>query len=372
MISGLSLLLVTACSGTSHDSTAADGTPVRATSNAPVHATPHAPVHATPHAPVHATSHAPVHATPKASPTASTRAVGTSSATPTTNPPAVAAPEPGTWWHPAPSGPNSGPEFQWELDHALNVQSTSDMGYAAANAVGGKASDPAVYDIDGIDNSASAVSALHRLNDKVICYVEVGAAGNYYSAADEGIPVTYYAQLKAAGDLGSSVPGYPEYYLNISAASTARIIEAMIQQQCAAKGFDAVEPDIDDSYTDATGFQITETMNIEYDKMLGAYAHSLGLAWGQKNGDNDPQFAASLEPTTDFLLDEECNFYQTCAVVTSPYVQAGKLVLDAEYTDDWGNDTAKDLAQFCTYDLAHGIDGTLFTTALAGQRDPCR
>jgi len=246
------------------------------------------------------------------------------------------------------------------------------MGYAATNDGGQEASGPTVYDIDGIDNSASTVTALHRLHDKVICYVEVGAAGNYYSAADEGIPVTYFAQLKAAGDLGSSVSGYPEYYLNISSASTGRIIEAMIRQQCSAKGFDAVEPDIDDSYTDATGFKITEGMNISYDKMLGAYAHSLGLAWGQKNGDNDSQFSASLEPVTDFLLDEECNFYQTCGVVTSPYVKAGKLVLDAEYTDDWGDDTAKDLAQFCTFDLAHGIDGTLFTTALAGQRDPCR
>jgi len=360
MMSGLSLLLVTACSGSSHDSTVASGTSVRATSNAPVRATPK----------TGSTASARAVGTRSAKP--KRRAVGTSSAKPKTSPPAVAAAKPGTWWHPRPIGPNGGPEFQWELDHGLNVQSTADMGYAATNAARQDASNPTVYDIDGIDNSASTVRALHRLNDKVICYVEVGAAGNYYSAADEGIPVTYFAQLKAAGDLGSSVSGYPEYYLNISSVSTARIIEAMIRQQCAAKGFDAVEPDIDDSYTDATGFNITEGTNISYDKMLGAYAHSLGLAWGQKNGDNDPQFSASLEPVTDFLLDEECNFYQTCGVVTSPYVKAGKLVLDAEYTDDWGDDAAKDLAQFCTFDLAHGIDGTLFTTALAGQRDPCR
>ena len=178
--------------------------------------------------------------------------------------------------------------------------------------------------------------------------------------------------MKAAGDLGSKVPGYPEYYLNINAASTARIIEAMIRRQCSAKGFDAVEPDIDDSYADVTGFKITEGENIRYDKMLGAYAHSLGLAWGQKNGDSDPRFSAALEPTTDFLLDEECNFYHTCGVVTPPYVKAGKMVLDAEYTDDWGSDTAKDLAKFCAFDLSHGIDGTSFTRALAGQRNPCR
>ena len=118
----------------------------------------------------------------------------------------------------------------------------------------------------------------------------------------------------------------------------------MIRQQCAAKGFDAVEPDIDDSYTDSTGFPITEAQNEAYDRTLAAYAHHLGLAWGQKNGDNDPAFSAALEPTTDFLLTEECRYYQTCGIVTPPYVRAGKLVLDAEYTNDWGRNVAVDLA----------------------------
>ena len=76
--------------------------------------------------------------------------------------------------------------------------------------------------------------------------------------------------------------GYPESYLNINAPSTLSIIESMIRQQCAAKHFDAVEPDIDDSYTDSTGFRISEAENERYDEALGAYAHSLGLAWGQK------------------------------------------------------------------------------------------
>ena len=229
-----------------------------------------------------------------------------------------------------------------------------------------------LYDIDGIENSAATVTALHRLGGKAICYIEIGAAGNYYPAADEGIPVSYYSQLQAAGDLGGKVAGYPESYLNINAPSTLSIIESMIRQQCAAKHFDAVEPDIDDSYTDSTGFRISEAENERYDEALGAYAHSLGLAWGQKNGDNDPAFSAALEPTTDFLLTEECNFYQTCTIVTGPYARAGKLVLDAEYTDDWGSAVAADLSKFCPADGAARIDGTLFTSALAGQRHPCR
>lgn len=334
IVGGLSLLLAAACGGQRHAPT---GTAVR---------------------------------TPAAAKTASTV---TATATPA-GPPTAASPKPTapTWWHPSDVGPNNGPEFQWELDHPLSMGSATDMSGGARSAAGHLAPRPTVYDIDGIENPASTVAALHRSGDKVICYIEVGSAGNYYPAADEGIPVTYYAQLAAAGDLGSKVPGYPESYLNINAASTVSIIKSMIRQQCAAKGFDAVEPDIDDSYTDTTGFTITEAENETYDETLGAYAHGLGLAWGQKNGDSDPAFSAALEPTTDFLLTEECNFYQTCGIVTPPYLRARKLVLDAEYTDDWGGDGATDLRKFCAADMARGIDGTLFTSSLAGQRDPCQ
>jgi hypothetical protein len=347
ILGGFSLiLLATACSS-GHESTTADVAPAHTATTGPQAAS-----------------------APAAAPTVAP-SVASSAATSVADAPAAAAKK-RTWWRPRAVGPNAGPEFQWELDHALNVRSLSDMGNNVTNALGRRARNVTVYDIDGINNSAAVVRTLHRLHDKVICYIEVGAAGNYYSAAQEGISVTYYQQLKAAGDLGAAVPGYPENYLNINTRSTFRIIKTMIRQQCARKGFDAVEPDIDDSYTDTTGFRITEAQNIKFDKLLGGYAHSLGLAWGQKNGDNDPAFSAALEPTTDFLLDEECNFYQTCGIVTPPYVKAGKLVLNAEYTDDWGSNRAADLAKFCAYDVGHHIDGTLFTTALAGQRNPCR
>lgn len=335
ILGGVSLLLAAACGGPGHDSGPTAGSAPAATQE----------VTAAPAIPARPTATAPG---PRPRPTAR------------------------AWWHPGGSGPDNGPRFQWELDHPLNTHSAEDIGAGAVNAAGRLAAGPTVYDIDGIENPASTVAALHRLGDKVICYIEVGAAGSYYSAASEGIPVSYYSQLAAAGDLGRKVPGYPERYVDIHAASTVSVIESMIRQQCAAKGFDAVEPDIDDSYSDSTGYPVTEAENEAYDRTLGAYAHSLGLAWGQKNGDNDPAFAKALEPATDFLLTEECSFYHTCRLVSAPYVRAGKLVLDAEYTDDWGGAVAADLGRFCAADLSAGIDGTLFTSALAGQRSPCR
>jgi hypothetical protein len=280
--------------------------------------------------------------------------------------------QPRSWWRPTDAGPNDGPEFQWELDHPLNVGLVSDTGSGAVNGLGGRSGVTTVYDIDAIMNPASTVAALHRLGDRAICYIEVGAAGNYYPAGEEHLKVSYYQQLSQAHDLGAVMPGFPERYLNVNAPSTVAIIEAMIAQQCAAKGFDAVEPDIDDSYTDATGFSITEADNVRYDLALAAYAHSLGLAWAQKNGDSDPAFSLELEPHADFLLDEECRYYQTCGTVAAPYTHARKLVLDAEYVDDWGPNVAADLRQFCPADIGSHVDGTLFTAALAGQRNPCR
>ena len=47
---------------------------------------------------------------------------------------------------------------------------------------------PVIYDIDGIINPASTVAALHARGDHVVCYVEVGAVGNYYTAATRGSP----------------------------------------------------------------------------------------------------------------------------------------------------------------------------------------
>ena len=88
---------------------------------------------------------------------------------------AAAASATSPWWVPTAS---QHIEWQWELDHALNTSSSTDMAYGDTPASGAPAANPTVYDIDGIDNPASTVSALHSLGDKAVCYVEVGTAGN--------------------------------------------------------------------------------------------------------------------------------------------------------------------------------------------------
>ena len=180
---------------------------------------------------------------------------------------------------------------------------------------------PTLYDIDAILNPASTVTTLHGLGDHAICYVEVGTAGNYYSAHDEGVPTTYFAQLKAAGDLGKKLSGYPEYFININAGSAVSIVESMINKQCAGKGFDAVETDLDETFNGnegATGFTITQANEESYLTTLANYMHGIGLGWIAKNLDDTgvQSFVTHLEPLAQGIVTEQCNQYDTCSLLT--------------------------------------------------------
>lgn len=263
-----------------------------------------------------------------------------------------------SWWVP----PLGNQPWQWELSHPLRLTNARDMGTNDRLPDGHRAPAPVIYDIDAIINPASTVSALHAMGKHVVCYIEVGAAGNYYSARDEGIPTTYYQQLKTAGEFGNKVPGYPEYYLNIESPETVSIIEAMIEQQCATKGFDAVETDIDEEYDDNSGFPITKSDEESYMTTLADYMHGLGLGWFIKNPDDtEDSYATDMEPLADAVLTEQCNQYHTCGYL-SAYV-GHKAVFNAEYQ--------LKPSEFCPNDLALGFNGARFNTGLTGIRKPC-
>jgi hypothetical protein len=268
------------------------------------------------------------------------------------------------WW----SLPTGRVSWQWVLNHPLDLTSSSDMGTNDLLPDGSPAPSPTVYDIDGIINPASTVEALHARHDHVICYVEVGSAGNYYSAGQEGIATNYFDQFAAVGVLGKTLPGYPqESFLDITSPATIGIVESMIRQQCAAKRFDAVETDLDETYTGydgSTGFPLTEADERTYLTTLARYIHGLQMGWIAKNlVDTGNNFASVMEPLADGLLTENCNQERQCgqAVV---YIAHGKGVLNAEY-----NLTT---SQFCPADDAAGINGAHLDTSLNGFRQPCR
>jgi Glycoside-hydrolase family GH114 len=274
-------------------------------------------------------------------------------------------PEAGAVWQPA-----EDTDWMWELSQPLNFAKPRLMGtgVTAWNGDTPPGDNPALYDIDAIDNSAATVTKLHAMGDHAVCYIEVGSAGNYYSAQQEGIPVTYYQQLKNDGDLGKKLKGYPEYFVNINAASAVSIIEAMIDKQCAGKGFDGVETDLDETFNGnegTTGFTITEPDEVKFLTTLANYMHGLGLAWIAKNLDDtqNASFVSAMEPMAQGIISEQCNQYGTCSYL-APFLNAHKWIGNAEYS----------LAQakFCASDNAKDMNGILFNVNLDGGRKPCR
>lgn len=265
-----------------------------------------------------------------------------------------------SWW----TAPLGNQPWQWELGHPLRLTNARDTGTDDLLPNGQRAPDPVIFDIDGIINPASTVAALHAQGKHVVCYIEVGAAGDYYSAADEGTATTYYAQLRDAGVFGNKVPGYPEYYLDIRSPSTVSIIESMIDRQSAAKGFDAVETDIDDEFGDPTGLPLTQADQEKYMTTLARYMHSLGLGWWIKNPDDtgSSSYATDMHSLADAVLTEQCNQYSSCGFL-SAYV-GNKAVFNAEYH-------LKPSA-FCSHDDTLGFNGARFNLGLTGRRTPCR
>ncbi|MDI5964895.1 endo alpha-1,4 polygalactosaminidase [Streptomyces sp. SL13] len=121
-----------------------------------------------------------------------------------------------------------------------------------------------------------------------------------------------------------------EALLDISTAAKQQQVAAKIDaiiDTCAAKGYNAIEPDNYDSYTRSENL-LTAGNAEDYITLLAAHAHADGLAIAQKN-------TVELAPdhaTTglDFAIAEECGYYNECDGYIDAY---GSHVIDIEYTD---------------------------------------
>ncbi len=206
------------------------------------------------------------------------------------------------------------------------------------------------YDIDGFENSASEVAALHAQGKHVICYIDVGTAENFRPD---------YAEFPKSV-LGRS-NGWPgEKWLDIRQLGVLEPIMTARFEMCREKGFDAVEPDNMEGYANNSGFPLSAQEQLTYDEWVAGEVHSLGMAVLQKN---DGEQSAEQQPYFDGALSEQCNQYRECADF-QPYLAAGKPVLNAEYQ--------LATSRFCGADDAAGIMGARFNLALNGKRYmPC-
>ncbi|MFD7711882.1 endo alpha-1,4 polygalactosaminidase [Streptomyces sp. NPDC059786] len=200
--------------------------------------------------------------------------------------------------------------------------------------LGGPTSPPDGVGIVTRDHTASPASGVYN-----ICYV------NAFQAQPDA-EQDWDSDLLLHDDSGDVVmdEDWGEAILDISTAGKRERIAEKVDgwiDQCASKGFQAVDPDNYDSYTRVPDGLLSADDAKAFLTLLADHAHEKGLAIGQKN-------TVDLAPARkrvglDFAVVEECGAYDECG----GYVDAfGDHVMVIEYTerglrracDGWGDD----------------------------------
>jgi hypothetical protein len=236
------------------------------------------------------------------------------------------------WWRPAP-----GLTWQWQLSEPpVDTSVVAD-----------------VYDIDLFDNDASVIENLHAQGRKVICYISVGSWEDWRPDADQ-----FPSEV-----LGNDYEGWPgEKWLDIRRIDLLAPIMRLRLDLCAARGFDGVEPDNIEIFDNNTGFPLTYEDQLAYAKWLTDEAHSRGLAIGLKNAPNMLSDSLSF---FDFAITEDAFYYEWAGEML-PFIEAGKPVFAAEYTD-----MDVDFSAACNWGRLHNVSFILKNRILTAFRITC-
>ena len=181
--------------------------------------------------------------------------------------------------------------------------------------------DAQMYDIDLFSNDASVVQSLHAKGRHVVCYISAGSVEDW--RPDTG---QFTREI-----IGKDYAGWPgERWLDIRRLDVIGPIMEKRLDACKAKGFDAVEPDNINAYTQDTGFPLSAEDQLKYNIWWADAAHKRGLSIGLKE---DPDQAKELVTHFDWALDEECFEFGGCEKMM-PFTTAGKAVFNTEYSLD--------------------------------------
>ena len=214
----------------------------------------------------------------------------------------------------------------------------------------------ALYDVDLFEAPDALLSTLRARGVAVVCYF---SAGSWEEVRPD-------AQAFPHATRGKKLDNWPEQWLDIRSEAVYAALEARLHL-AQERGCDAVEPDNVDGYTNDTGFPLTATDQLVFNRRLSNAAHRLGLGVALKN---DGDQAELLVDYYDFALSEECHAYDECDV-WGPFVDAGKAVLEAEYADS--PSAAAGLASsICAASASMGLRTVVFPHDLDGSWEvPC-
>jgi hypothetical protein len=189
--------------------------------------------------------------------------------------------------------------------------------------IGGAYAPPAGVRVVSRDRTAAPAAGLYN-----ICYI------NAFQAQPDATDWwrANHPDLLLKNAAGEPVidENWNEQLLDVSTdakrAELAKVVGGWIDD-CAAKGFQAVEPDNLDSYSRSQGL-LTADQDAAMAAELVRLAHGKGLAAGQKNTTEFLPRAAKIG--FDFAVAEQCGVYDECGKYAAAY---GGRVFDVEYDD---------------------------------------
>lgn len=201
--------------------------------------------------------------------------------------------------------PAPGTSWQWQLT-GLPIDTSFDV---------------AVYDVDLFETSDADLTTLHADGRKIICYFSAGSFEDY---------------RPDAADFPANVKGNPldppwqdELWLDVTSPVVRQIMQARLDL-AVTRGCDAVEPDNVDGYAADNGFGFTAADQLDYNQFIASEAHARHLSVGLKN---DVEQLSDLAAYFDWALNEECYDHTECGAYSTPFIDAGKAVFQAEYVD---------------------------------------
>ncbi|WP_406631030.1 endo alpha-1,4 polygalactosaminidase [Amycolatopsis sp. WGS_07] len=197
--------------------------------------------------------------------------------------------------------------------------------------IGGPYAPPAGVQVVSRDHSAPAAAGLYN-----ICYV------NAFQAQPDAEEEWGDLVLRDADGNVVKDPDWNEALLDLRTEDKRGRIADKVGgwiDECAGKGYQAVEPDNYDSFTRSQGLLSAQNAQ-DLAKLLSAHAHGKGLAIAQKN---TSELASSRAANgLDFAVAEECGEQDNCAEYTQYF---DNHVIVIEYTEaglrnacaKWGN-----------------------------------
>jgi hypothetical protein len=174
-----------------------------------------------------------------------------------------------------------------------------------------------VYDIDAFDTPASVVAELHRRGCFVIGYFSFGSYEDWRPDA-----ASFPASVKGSGNGWAG-----ERWLDIRNLAVLGPILTARLNTAKAKGFDAIDPDNVDGYTNSTGFPLTAQDQLAFNRWIADQCHQRGFSVGLKNDVNQ---LTDLQPWFDWALNEQSYYYSEYSGY-SVFTDNNKAVFEVEY-----------------------------------------